>query len=96
MRGECDKKQATLMMSEHQSGSALENAQAACSRLEHLWGTNLSKQGVGPDFSLLTACYPYLARRLLTDDNPRAQEALRAEMLYDGSGASRIDLERLI
>ena len=38
----------------------------------------------------------YLARRLLTDDNPRAQEALRAEMLYDGSGASRIDLERLI
>ena len=50
----------------------------------------------GPDFSLLTACYPYLARRLLTDDNPRAQEALRAEMLYDGSGASRIDLERLI
>jgi len=50
----------------------------------------------GPDFSLLTAWYPYLARRLLTDDNPRAQEALRAEMLYDGSGASRIDLERLI
>jgi len=42
--------------------------------LEHLWGTNLSKQGVGPDFSLLTACYPYLARRLLTDDNPRAQD----------------------
>ena len=50
----------------------------------------------GPDFSLLTACYPYLARRLLTDDNPRAQEALCAEMLYDDSGASRIDLERLI
>ena len=50
----------------------------------------------GPDFSLLTACYPYLARRLLTDDNPRAQEALGAEMIYDGSGASRIDLERLI
>ena len=48
------------------------------------------------DFSILAACYPYLARRLLTDDSPRAQEALRAEMLYDGSGASRIDLERLI
>ena len=48
MRGECDNKQATLLMSEHQSGSALENAQAVCSRLEHLWGTNLSKQGVGP------------------------------------------------
>ena len=37
-----------------------------------------------------------LVRRLLTDDNPCAQEALRAEMLYDDSGASRIDLERLI
>ena len=39
----------------------------------------------GPDFSLLTVCYPYLARRLLTDDNPRAQRELRAEMLYDDS-----------
>ena len=48
MRGECDKKQATLMMSENQSGSALEKAQAACSRLEHVWGTNLSKRAVGP------------------------------------------------
>ena len=28
MRGECDKKQATLLMSEHQSESALEKAQA--------------------------------------------------------------------
>ena len=48
MRGECDKKQATLLMSEPQSWCALEKAQAVCSRLEHLWGTNLSKQGVGP------------------------------------------------
>merc|ERR1712216_202248 len=30
-----------------------------------------------PDFSILAACYPYLARRLLTDsDNPRTQQAL--------------------
>ena len=56
-------------------------------------------QGLGqqsdPDFSILAACYPYLARRLLTDDNPRTQQALR-EMLYGSSGASRIDLERFI
>ena len=63
----------------------------------NMYGARICQSKVsGPDFSLLTACYPYLARRLLTDDNPCAQEALRAEMLYDGSGASRIDLERLI
>ena len=72
MRGECDNKQATLLMSEHQSGSALEKAQAVCFCLEHVWGTNCQSKVSGPDFSLLTACYPYLARRLLTDDNPRA------------------------
>ena len=48
MRGECDNKQATLLMSELPSWCALEKAQAVCSRVEHLWGTNLSKQGVGP------------------------------------------------
>ena len=47
------------------------------------------------DFSILAACYPYLARRLLTDDNPRTQRALH-EMLHGNRGASRIDLERLI
>jgi hypothetical protein len=47
------------------------------------------------DFSILAACYPYLARRLLTNDNPHTQRALR-EMLHGSRGASRIDLERLI
>ena len=73
----------------HPSRSLMKRSEATAPKF-------LSESVSGPDFSLLTACYRYLARRLLTDDNPRAQRALRAEMLYDGSGASRIDLERLI
>jgi hypothetical protein len=58
-------------------------------------GTSLGHEFVkaswsDPDFSILAACYPYLARLLLTDDNPRTQRAHR-EMLYGTSGASRID-----
>jgi len=45
-------------------------------------------------YSILTACYPYLARRLLTDPSPRTQKALK-NMLYGTTGADRIDLERL-
>ena len=49
-----------------------------------------------PQFSILSACYPYLARRLLTDPSPRTQKALE-DMLYGSSavGSRRLDLERL-
>ena len=47
-------------------------------------------EGIGlsanQDYSILQECYPYLAKRLMTDDSPRAKEALRS-MLY-GAGAS--------
>ena len=55
-------------------------------------------QGIGlqsnPDYSILASCYPYLARRLLTDPSPRTQKALK-DMLYGSTGAERMDLERL-
>ena len=56
-------------------------------------------EGIGlaqdEDYSIAQECYPYLARRLMTDNSPRAQEALR-QMLYGGSGgAGQINVERL-
>mmetsp|Transcript_29999 Transcript_29999/g.73864 ORF Transcript_29999/g.73864 Transcript_29999/m.73864 type:complete len:1055 (+) Transcript_29999:13-3177(+) len=61
-------------------------------------------EGVGlnqdPSYSIIEECFPFLARRLLTDDSPRAQGALR-EMLYGPEGAfqdaahRRLDVERL-
>jgi len=55
-------------------------------------------EGIGrqtdPNYSILAACYPYLARRLLTDPSPRTQKALK-DMLYGTTGADRLDLERL-
>jgi len=44
------------------------------------------------DYSILAACYPYLARRLLTDPSPRTQKALE-DMLYGSSGSRRLDLQ---
>merc|ERR1719230_2214364 len=41
---------------------------------------------INEDYAILQECYPYLARRLLTDNSPRARAALRA-MLY-GPGES--------
>eukprot|EP00961_Rhodomonas_salina_P041938 563882-Rhodomonas_salina.1 len=42
--------------------------------------------GLGSDsnYSILKECFPYLAKRLLSDDSPRAQGALR--MLLYGTG----------
>lgn len=34
-----------------------------------------------PDFSIIKSCFPYIAKRLIGDDSPRSQEALR-NMLY--------------
>jgi len=44
------------------------------------------------NYSIIQSCFPYVARRLLGDDSPRAQQALR-DLLY-GAGES-IDIERL-
>eukprot|EP00286_Rhodomonas_abbreviata_P019417 CAMPEP_0181298536 /NCGR_PEP_ID=MMETSP1101-20121128/5836_1 /TAXON_ID=46948 /ORGANISM="Rhodomonas abbreviata, Strain Caron Lab Isolate" /LENGTH=964 /DNA_ID=CAMNT_0023403567 /DNA_START=29 /DNA_END=2920 /DNA_ORIENTATION=+ len=57
-------------------------------------------EGVGlaqdEDYSITQECYPYLARRLFTDNSPRAQLALR-QMLYGagGQGQERLNVERL-
>ena len=47
-----------------------------------LEGIGLSSDG---NYSILKECFPYLAKRLLSDDSPRARGALRT-LLYGGSG----------
>ncbi|KAL4435049.1 hypothetical protein ABPG77_003874 [Micractinium sp. CCAP 211/92] len=44
-----------------------------------------------PDYSIVKECLPYLARRLLTDDSPRARQALK-EILF--GGGDQLSLER--
>ena len=34
-----------------------------------------------PDFSIVKSCFPYVAKRLLGDDSPRSQKALR-DLIY--------------
>lgn len=36
---------------------------------------------VDPQYAIVRECFPYLSRRLLTDDHPRSREALR-QLLY--------------
>lgn len=43
---------------------------------------------INDEYSILQECYPYLAKRLFTDNSPRAQEALRS-MLY-GAGEAKV------
>ena len=45
---------------------------------------------VDPDYSILQECYPYLAKRLITDDSPRARAALTA-MLYGPQPSPPVD-----
>jgi predicted unusual protein kinase regulating ubiquinone biosynthesis (AarF/ABC1/UbiB family) len=45
-----------------------------------------------PSYSLIQSCFPYIAKRLVRDDSPRAQQALR-DMLY-GKGDT-VNLNRL-
>merc|ERR1719163_853365 len=53
-------------------------------------------EGIGlsadPNYSILSECFPYLAKRLLSDDSPRARGALRT-LLY-GTG-DELNLEKL-
>lgn len=44
----------------------------------HLLGLSVNE-----DYAIIQECYPYLARRLFTDNSPRAKAALR-EMLFGG------------
>jgi hypothetical protein len=45
-----------------------------------------------PDYSLIKSCFPYVARRLVADEDPRARKALK-DLLY-GAGES-LDVKRL-
>jgi aarF domain-containing kinase len=53
-------------------------------------------EGIGlsadPSYGIIRECFPYLAKRLLSDDSPRARSALRT-LLY-GTG-DQLDLSRL-
>merc|ERR1712147_554476 len=46
-----------------------------------------------PDFAIIDEAYPYIAKRLLTDDSPRLKAALRY-MVYGQTGV--FDADRLI
>jgi len=54
-------------------------------------------EGIGlssdENYSILKECYPYLAKRLLSDDSPRARKALRT-LLY-GKNGKELDLTKL-
>ena len=41
--------------------------------------------GVDPEFKVLSAAYPYVAKRLLTDDSPELRQSLKDLLLKDGS-----------
>ena len=43
-----------------------------------------------PDYSLIQSCFPYIAKRLLKDDSPRAQKALK-ELLYGAGDLVDVD-----
>ena len=51
-------------------------------------------EGIGlssdPDYAILKECFPYLAKRLLSDDSPRARGALRT-LLYGADGELNLD-----
>jgi len=51
-------------------------------------------EGVGlqadPDYAIVQECYPYLAKRLFTDNNPRAQAALQ-DLLYSDSNSDKAE-----
>jgi aarF domain-containing kinase len=51
---------------------------------------------VDPDYAIVKECWPYIARRLLTDDHPRAKEALRQLLFGEGEHIDVARLERLV
>ena len=56
-------------------------------------------EGIGlsidENYAIIQECYPYLARRLFTDDSPRARDALSAMLYGPGADASQgLDLDK--
>ena len=51
--------------------------------------------GVDSDYSITSNCYPYLARRLLTDDDPRIRSALDSLLFVYHNGSRQINVERI-
>ncbi|KAH7278617.1 hypothetical protein KP509_38G049100 [Ceratopteris richardii] len=53
-------------------------------------------EGIGlaadPDYAIVEDCYPYLCKRLLTDDSPRAREALK---YFVYAGEEQLDVTRV-
>eukprot|EP00850_Spirogloea_muscicola_P000970 SM000003S11215 [mRNA] locus=s3:1611199:1615417:+ [translate_table: standard] len=53
-------------------------------------------EGIGldndPNYAIVNECYPYMSKRLLTDDNPKAREALRY-FLYGPN--NQLDVKRV-
>lgn len=47
---------------------------------------------INPSYSILQECYPYLAKRLMTDDSPRSEAALRNMIYQDG----RLKVDKLL
>ncbi|KAG0591725.1 hypothetical protein KC19_1G196600 [Ceratodon purpureus] len=47
---------------------------------------------VDPDYSIVNACYPYLSKRLLTDDSPRTRAALKYFLYGDNT---QLDIQRV-
>jgi predicted unusual protein kinase regulating ubiquinone biosynthesis (AarF/ABC1/UbiB family) len=45
-----------------------------------------------PNYSLIQSCFPYVAKRLVGDDDPRARQALR-DLIYGAAGS--VDVQRL-
>jgi hypothetical protein len=45
-----------------------------------------------PNYSIIKSCFPYVAKRLVADDDPRARKALK-ELIYGASDA--VDVKRL-
>ena len=45
-----------------------------------------------PNYSLIKSCFPYVAKRLVGDDDPRARKALR-DLLYGATDS--VDVQRL-
>jgi predicted unusual protein kinase regulating ubiquinone biosynthesis (AarF/ABC1/UbiB family) len=45
-----------------------------------------------PNYSLIKSCFPYVAKRLVGDDDPRARKALR-DLLYGATDS--VDVKRL-
>merc|ERR1719182_849539 len=49
-----------------------------------------------PDFAIVDEAYPYIAKRLLTDESPRLRAALRYMVFGSGEAGDSFDADRMI